>query len=220
MIYLTCQESRDIDRKAIERFGISGLVLMENAGRGAVDTMQRLEIVRPNCPIAIVCGNGNNGGDGLVIARHLKIRGMKPTVFLPAGSTKLTADAESNFNILQHCNISIQERNFLISDCDQFGVVIDAMLGTGAKGSPRDNFAEVIRSINKIRNKIGVKVIAIDIPSGLDADTGEPNDPTIYADYTLTFYASKVGFKNPIASKYLGTVLVHDIGIDFEKFAE
>ncbi|MDR0336023.1 MAG: hypothetical protein LBI18_02935 [Planctomycetaceae bacterium] len=79
MRYLTQQESRDIDRQAIEQFGMSGLVLMENAGRGAVDTLQRLEIVRQEIPMAIICGKGNNGGDGFVMAWHLKIRGFNPT---------------------------------------------------------------------------------------------------------------------------------------------
>ncbi|MDR2704530.1 MAG: NAD(P)H-hydrate epimerase [Planctomycetaceae bacterium] len=217
MIHLTRQESRNIDRKTIEQIGISGLVLMENAGRGAVDTLQRLEIVKQEIPIAVVCGKGNNGGDGFVIARHLKIRGLNPIVFLLADPKELTGDAETNYHILQHCNISIRERAFPVSGSEQFGVLIDAMLGTGAVGAPREIFANAIRSVNTIRCESGAKVVAIDIPSGLDADTGLPNDPTILADYTLTFYASKIGFTKPEAAQYLGTVFVHDIGFDFER---
>jgi NAD(P)H-hydrate epimerase len=219
MIYLTRQESRDIDRKAIEQIGISGLILMENAGRGVVDTLQRLEIVKQEIPIAVVCGKGNNGGDGFVIARHLKIRGLNPTVFLLADPKELTGDAETNYHILRRCNIPICERAFPVSGSERFGILIDAMLGTGAVGVPREIFAQAIRSVNMIRCEFGAKVVAIDIPSGLDADTGLPNDPTILADYTLTFYASKIGFTKPEAAQYLGTIFVHDIGIDFEQIA-
>jgi NAD(P)H-hydrate epimerase len=220
MTYLTRQESRDIDRNAIEQFGISGLVLMENAGRGSVDTLQRLAIVKPEIPIAIVCGKGNNGGDGFVMARHLKIRGLNPTIFLLADPNELIGDAKTNYEILRHCNIPvilIQKRTPSISDFEPFGVLVDAMLGTGAVDVPRKPFTEAIQSINTIRQTTGSKVIAVDIPSGLDADSGKPNDPTIIADYTLTFYASKIGFTKPEAVKYLGTVLVQDIGFDFER---
>ncbi|MDR3197712.1 MAG: NAD(P)H-hydrate epimerase [Planctomycetaceae bacterium] len=213
-MYLTRQESRNIDRKAVEQFGISGLVLMENAGRGAVDTLQRLEIVKPEIPVGLVCGKGNNGGDGFVMARHLKIRGLCPTVFLLADPKELTGDAGTNYNILRRCNVPIMERTFPVAGLERFGVLIDAMLGTGAAGIPREPFAKTIRSINTIRKESGVKVIAIDIPSGLDADTGLPSDPTVFADYTLTFYASKVGFTKSEAAKYLGTVIVQDIGLN------
>lgn len=221
MKFLSRQESREVDRIAIEKFGFSGLVLMENAGRGVVETLERFRVVRHDEPIGIVCGKGNNGGDGFVIARHLRLRGYRPRVVMLAGPDELSGDAKTNFNILRlHGDVDIYSfRAISESNRNEFDkllqcpVLIDAMLGTGATGPPREPFAEAIRAMNDIRKARSARTVAVDIPSGLDADSGEPNDPTIIADFTLTFYSEKIGFTEPSAIPYTGTVIVQDIGV-------
>lgn len=218
---LTRRQSRDVDRIAIEEFGFSGLVLMENAGRGAVDTLWKEKIVKPNFRIGIVCGKGNNGGDGFVMARHFKIRGIDSTIILLTDPAELTGDAKTNFDILAYCDVSIEifpdlaekNRSKFRSMLRSFDVLVDAILGTGAVGAPREPFAEAIRSINAVRTETGATVVAVDIPSGLDADSGCPSVPTIVADGTLTFFSEKTGFPETDASKYLGTIFVQDIGV-------
>lgn len=219
--YLTRAESRRVDRIAVETFGYSGLVLMENAGRGAVDTLQLLDVVRPDRSILILCGKGNNGGDGFVMARHLQIRGMRPTVALLCEPSELTGDAETNYRLLlrEDCPLRIfprwnsENRNEWGTLLRHADIVIDALLGTGAVGAPREPYVEAIRAVNAHCRPNGIEVVAVDIPSGLDADTGLPNDPTVVADATLTFFSQKKGFAEPAAQNVLGNVYVHDIGI-------
>lgn len=218
---LSCRQSREVDRVAIEKLGFSGLVLMENAGRGAVDMLERYKIVRKNEPIGVVCGKGNNGGDGFVMSRHLIIRGFIPRVILLATPGDLVGDAKTNFDLLRKsCDVDIYSFQKItkanrpeLSDLLQCPVLIDALLGTGASGQPREPFAETIRLINQTREKTSATVVALDIPSGLDADTGQPDDPTVVADLTLTMYSEKIGFRRPEAASFLGSVHVLDIGV-------
>lgn len=218
---LSRRESREIDRVAIENIGFSGLVLMENAGRGAVDSLERYCIVQKDRPICIVCGKGNNGGDGFVMARHLKIRGFLPFVVLLASPSELSGDAKTNFDILRrNSDVDIysfqkitEENHAEFVNLLSCTVLIDALLGTGASGTPREPFAETIRLMNRMKQEYSTKIVAVDIPSGLDADSGKPSDPTIVADLTLTFYSEKTGFGCSEAVPFLGSVYVHDIGV-------
>jgi NAD(P)H-hydrate epimerase len=207
---LTRAQVREVDRRAIEVYGMSGLVLMENAGRGCADRLGSLGIAGP---LAICCGHGNNGGDGFVIARHLQLRGYEPRVLLAGDPAALRGDAAVNYRILQHCEVPIArldgwDATVVDRVLDGVDWIVDALLGTGAFGEPR---APLDRLIPRL-NELPVKRLAIDIPSGLDCDTGEPARNTFRADHTCTFVAAKAGFAAPSARDYLGCVVVLDIG--------
>lgn len=206
-VALTRAESREVDRIALDDYGLSGLVLMENAGRGVADALERLGI---GGPVVIACGKGNNAGDGLVIARHLDLRGHAVHVLFWSDPEELRGDAQTNYRILAKTAVSISvlspaqwPRHF-----DDAAWIVDALLGTGAQGTPRSPLAEVIDELNAA----GPPVLAVDIPSGLDCDTGEPSAHTIRAAHTCTFYANKVGLTRPAAAPYVGWVEVLDIG--------
>jgi len=217
MQFLSGQQSRSVDQLAIAEFGMSGLVLMENAGRGVADLMERLGLKRTS-RIAICCGKGNNGGDGFVLARHLLVRNYLPTVLLFADPAELTGDALVNYQILQSLGFPV-----LLSSEDTmtevFGQlsgndwIVDALLGTGAKGNPRPPTDEIIRRMNRERQRSKCRMLAVDVPSGWDADAGHKTDPTIHATETATFFSMKNGFDRSAAEEHCGTVHVLDIGI-------
>jgi NAD(P)H-hydrate epimerase len=208
--YLTRDQVRDVDRRAVEECGMSGLVLMENAGRGCVDVLCAQGIAGP---VVICCGRGNNAGDGFVIARHLELRGFAARLLLFSDPRSLQGDAAANFAVLRHCEVAVrvldeaaaQQLDDQLQDADW---IVDALLGTGARGAPRPPLDAVIRQLNAWP----ARRLAVDLPSGLDCDTGEPSDPTFRADHTCTFVAAKAGFAAPSAREYLGQVHVLDIG--------
>jgi NAD(P)H-hydrate epimerase len=203
-------EVREIDRIAIERFGMSGLVLMENAGRGAADRIAR--VLPDGCGVCILCGTGNNAGDGYVIARHLELLGFRPRIVSLVPLEKLSGDAEANAKIAAKSGIPItvvataEEIDGLIRDQD---CVLDCMLGTGAVGNPRGLFRDAVQVANR---KSGPRV-AIDLPTGLDCDSGQPAEATFRADLTVTFVAEKDGFACESAKPFLGNVEVVGIGV-------
>jgi NAD(P)H-hydrate epimerase len=210
---LTRAQVRDLDRRAIEEFGIPGVVLMENAGRGAADVLLRLGV---RGPVAVCCGKGNNGGDGFVIARHLAAHGIAVQVLLFCAPEDLKGDAAINHHIVTRMGLPLDvyagttigleavEKRLAGAEW-----VVDALFGTGLSGPVRAPLDGVIAAVNRAPGK----VLAVDIPSGLDCDTGEPLGPTVRAHHTVTFAALKVGFANPAARAWLGEVHVADIGI-------
>ena len=203
---LSREQVRRIDRKAVEEYGMSGLVLMENAGRGCADKLCELGI---KGRVVIVCGKGNNGGDGFVIARHLDARGYDVRVVLTAEPDELRGDAAANYGVLKRSGCSMADLARLNDELTGADWIVDALLGTGAVGNPRTPITSVIENLNAS----SARKLAVDLPSGLDCDTGIPGTPTFRADHTCTFVAPKVGFANPAAKEYLGTVSVHDIGV-------
>jgi NAD(P)H-hydrate epimerase len=215
-IALTRQQSREIDRIAINQYGMSGLVLMENAGRGCAELLERRGIAGP---VAILCGKGNNGGDGFVIARHLEIRGYEVRVLLVPRPEELTGDAAANFHILESSGAMIVEladesnldslREVLSRETTGCDWLVDCLLGTGATGNPRPPYDSIIEWINAEP----AKRLAIDVPSGLDCDTGIASATTVRANVTATFVTTKVGYAIPSAQEFLGEVEVIDIGI-------
>jgi hydroxyethylthiazole kinase-like uncharacterized protein yjeF len=217
---LTREQIREIDRVAIEERGIPGVVLMENAGRSVADEAELLR-AGPRERVCILCGRGNNGGDGYVAARHLALRGLKPTVFLLTRPDELRGDAKTNFDILAQTGvpiIPIEQPSHLAAveqRCREAAVVIDALLGTGAQGEVRELMAAAIR----IANASGVPILAVDIPSGLDANTGEVLGVCIEATVTVTFVAPKVGFFCGEGPAKVGHVIVADIGLPREFYA-
>jgi NAD(P)H-hydrate epimerase len=214
---LSGQQSRSVDQLAIAEFGMSRLFLMENAGRGVADLMERLGLKRTS-RIVICCGKGNNGGDGFVLARHLLVRNYQPTVLLFADPAELTGDALTNYRILQSlkfpvhlsCDDTLTECFAQLSGDDW---IVDALLGTGATGNPRPPMDDIIRRMNQVRQQSSCRMLAIDLPSGWDADIGQISAPTIHATETATFFSMKNGFDCPAAKEYLGAVHVLDIGI-------
>ena len=218
-ITLTRQQSRAIDAAAINEYGIPGMVLMENAGRGVVELLLDWDppLIGDRSPaVAILCGKGNNAGDGFVIARHLEIHGARPRVILLCAPDDLRGDARQNFEILSHTNVRVVDLSTaadiggeLEAHASGAGWLVDAMFGTGAHGEPREPFRTAIDWMNSQPTKR----LAIDVPSGLDCDTGQPAEHTVAADYTCTFVAAKVGFSAPVAAQYLGQTHVVSIGI-------
>jgi NAD(P)H-hydrate epimerase len=203
---------REVDRRATQDYGISGLVLMENAGRGVADVLCGLGIA---APVVVCCGKGNNAGDGFVVARHLDLRGFPVRVLVWADPAELTGDAGTNFQILRKCDVPIEI--FTASRAFQSGEpllgdaawIVDALLGTGARGEPRPPLDAVIDRLNAL----AIPKLAVDLPSGLDCDTGQPARHTIRAAHTCSFVAAKPGFFAPGAEQYTGQVHVLDIGV-------
>jgi NAD(P)H-hydrate epimerase len=198
---LTRAQVRELDRRAIEEFGVPGIVLMENAGRGAAEVLMRLNPERKR--VMIFCGKGNNGGDGFVISRHLDNHGWPVDVIQCAPRVELTGDAAVMQSITAKAHISAASQTE-----EEPGWMVDALFGTGLTGPLREPYGGIVRAINGS----GAKVLAVDIPSGLDCDTGQPLGPTVRADHTVTFVAPKAGFTNPAAKEWLGEVHVVGIG--------
>jgi NAD(P)H-hydrate epimerase len=209
---LTRDEVRAIDRRAIDEFGMSGLVLMENAGRGAAELLVSLGI---SGPVVICAGKGNNGGDGFVIARRLDYLGFEPRVVLFADPATLTGDAAANYRVLQAAGLAgyacqhLPEPAELDRQLAGADWIVDALLGTGTRGTIREPYVAVIEAINRA----GKKVFAVDLPSGLDCDTGRPLGACVRARHTATFVARKTGFDRPGAADWTGAVEVIDIGV-------
>jgi len=212
---MTRQAVREVDRAAIEDFGIPGLVLMENAGRGAAQVVLRLLDDAASPRVAIVCGSGNNGGDGFVIARHLHNAHVAVVIYLAVDASRLAGDAQVNYEIARRMGLPIQplvteeDLSRAVDRMQHCQVIVDGLLGTGFTGQVRPPFDAVIRQINGLA---GPKVVAVDVPSGLNCDTGKPSNATIRADVTVTFVAPKAGFARPGAADYVGRAVVVDIG--------
>jgi NAD(P)H-hydrate epimerase len=211
---LTRVESRDVDRHAIEVLGILGIVLMENAGRGAAEVLLSQQPTPRR--VLILCGKGNNGGDGFAIARHLAIRGVRVQVALLAPPVELAGDAKTNYEIVSRMELPLADVSGvanLTAELDDLGTgadwIIDALLGTGAIGEPREPYRTAIEWANEQPTRI----LAVDVPSGLNCDTGQPAAATIHAEVTCTFHAPKIGFLAPSAAVFLGELHVVSIGI-------
>ena len=206
--YLSRDQVRAVDRRAIAEFGVPGVVLMENAGRGAADLLRSLGIAGT---VVIACGKGNNGGDGFVIARHLDNAGIATRVLLFARAEGLTGDAAINYQIIAKSGLDVRvpSPDAIAQEFAGADWIVDALFGTGLTGPLRPPFDRIVEAINAS----GAKVLAVDIPSGLDCDSGEPLGTTIRAGHTATFVAQKLGFANPASATYTGQVHVVDIGV-------
>ena len=215
---LSREQARQIDRRAAEEYGISGLVLMENAGRGAADVLCQLMASDPAAAgsgqaIVVCCGKGNNTGDGFVMARHLDLRGYAVRVLVWAEEAELRGDAGVNFQIIVKAGLPIEvfghrhDPQRLAENLAGARWIVDALLGTGARGEPRPPLDAVIEGLNAA----AAPKLAIDLPSGLDCDTGEPARHTIRAAQTCTFVAPKRGFLAPAAGQFTGRVHVLDM---------
>jgi NAD(P)H-hydrate epimerase len=214
---LTRDQTRAIDRFAIETLGVPGVVLMENAGRLCADAVGDFLHGPAGRKVAICAGAGNNGGDGFVMARHLSMRGAAVAVFLVSPAERLSGDAEINYRIARNLGLDIREVGSaelasLSKELAGFDVIIDAVGGTGIRGALRGDIAVAVEQINAA----GVPVVAVDIPTGLDCDTGRADGPAVRAKLTVTMVARKKGFDTPASAEFTGEVRVVDIGIPAE----
>ena len=213
MTSLTREQVRAFDRRAAEEFGLPTRVLMENAGRGAADLLLRLGA---KGPIVVCCGKGNNGGDGLVLARHLAVANLPVSVWLFADPVELSAAVFDNWRALKAAPVRFRSLTTIPNDelrAESAAAewIVDALFGIGLTRPVRPPLDRLIETINAGP----AKILALDVPTGLDADTGEPLGPTIRANHTATFVAPKRGFANPTSTWWTGEVHVVDIGARF-----
>jgi NAD(P)H-hydrate epimerase len=219
------KQIREVDRLATEEFGIPSILLMENAARGVtgviLEGLQGLE----NPSALVVCGPGNNGGDGLAVARHLANRNVRVAIVLAAAPRTFKGDALTNLTIAQKMDLPIFEAGnsagAAMAAADALlgepVLVIDALLGTGLDRPATGVMAELITQMNAIRTR-GSTMVSIDVPSGLDCDTGEPGTdasgagPVVEADLTVALAGVKAGFLTATAQKHVGELVVVDIG--------
>ncbi len=220
MLLVTANQMQDMDRQTIESFGIPGLVLMENAGRGAVDFFLETFNPSPGRKVAIIAGRGNNGGDGFVVARYLVEKKISATVFLLSSKNKVTGDAKTNMDLfITLCRHSSLGSFIELPDAEAFNknrsllihhdFFVDAVLGTGLNSDVRGFFKDAIELMNMSR----APVFSIDIPSGLNSDTGRPLGTAVKADATATFAFAKAGHILYPGNEYTGNLKIIDIGI-------
>jgi hydroxyethylthiazole kinase-like uncharacterized protein yjeF len=204
----TAKEMQKIDRVTIEQFGIAGIVLMERAG---VSVVSRINKLYPDANVIVLCGSGNNGGDGFVIARELHDQGNDITVYA-AGPEKLRGDAKTNYNAARKFGVKVLPvKKFLTLDSRFLtpnSVIVDALLGTGLQNDVRKPLSTVIDKVNGLR----CPVIAVDIPSGISSDTGQVMGHAVNADHTVTFGLPKRGHLLFPGADHAGRLFIEDIG--------
>ena len=216
-VVMTRDEVRAFDAWAINTIGIPGVVLMENAGRSCAELIEEKlrDVAEPK--VCIFCGTGNNGGDGYVIARHLINRGIQVAVVICGDRDKIKGDAKINLDILERMGRPVELLDPSGGDItgqversgNGAGVIVDSLFGTGLRGQLSDEYKRLIESINACDSP----VLAVDIPSGLDCDSGEPLGEAVRAGWTVTFVAVKKGFLSAGAAQYTGEIFVASIGI-------
>jgi NAD(P)H-hydrate epimerase len=205
------EQVREVDRRAMDQFGLPGRVLMENAGRGAADLLLDRGV---RGPVVLCCGKGNNGGDGFVMARHLEAAGIDVEVLLFADPRDLTGDAATNLVVLRRAQTPVTAALELTpaewaATLQSADWIVDALLGTGLTGAVRAPYDAAIECINSA----GRPVLAVDLPSGMDCDTGRPLGRCAQSQVTATFVARKQGFDAAGANRLTGEVVVLPIGV-------
>lgn len=213
--YCTVREMQLIDKKAQAVYAIPSIVLMENAGRSACEVALRMLPKKGRRRVVCVCGKGNNGGDGMVVSRHLINKGVDVAVFLIGALKELKGDAKINAKILKNMgkkiitlkglrNLSIFKRKLKAAN-----LVVDAIFGIGLKDQVRQPYSDIINLINKSKKR----VLSLDVPSGLDASTGKVLGVCIKATRTITFALPKTGMIKGQGLSYCGKVVIGDISI-------
>jgi NAD(P)H-hydrate epimerase len=222
---ISAEQMRGIDARA-QRFGVPGDSLMEHAG--AAVAAAALALIRDagrtsDAPVVILCGPGNNGGDGFVAARHLARAGWRTmAVIVDSAARPRTPDAARNWDRLADVPSAERARAatrrdvaLLRGGVERSALVVDALLGTGVRGRLRDPIAWAVDLVRSAR-AAGVPVLAVDTPTALDLTSGEPSDPVVRADATVTFHRPKLGLATPAGRALAGRVLVAPIGIPVE----
>lgn len=226
---LTREEMRELDRKAIEEYKIPGIILMENAGRNVAEEILKMihngkipadPPGKQDTKLAVLCGKGNNGGDGFVAARHLYNRYVPVRVFLFAefDSVLKAGDAGVNLRILLNMKVPVEEVrdaagvNEVLKVLGDYTLIVDALFGTGLSGEVKEPYRTLIKGVNNLNKP----VVSVDIPSGLDCNTGEVLGAAVMAARTVTFAADKKGFHIGSGPEYTGEIFVTDISIPRE----
>ncbi|MFW5786744.1 MAG: NAD(P)H-hydrate dehydratase [Halanaerobiales bacterium] len=217
MILLTTNEMEKMDKLTIKN-GFPEILLMETAGRGVAELGRDILEEKGKSSIFVVCGKGNNGGDGFVSARFLDIWGYDVSIFLAGKGNKLKGVSKTNYELCDMRDIDIYEKEwFAQGELDKLlknsDLIIDAMLGTGLKGEVRGIYAELINKINETKGSL---ILSVDIPSGLNGDSGQVHGRAIKADYTATMAFSKLGLAQYPARDYTGDIYVIDLGMPQE----
>ncbi|MBP8819078.1 MAG: NAD(P)H-hydrate epimerase, partial [Syntrophomonadaceae bacterium] len=215
MKLLKADEMKAIDRRASSEFGIPSLILMENAGLRTLEVIEEILGETKNRMIIILAGKGNNGGDGLVIARHLINSGAVVETYLTGQEEELTHDSRTNYEILLKMGARIlplsneKDLDRLMLSLMNADLIVDALYGIGFKGSLNQFDSRLVKMVNWCR----APVVAVDIPSGVEADTGRVNGEAIKASHTVTFALPKIGLVLEPGKEYAGTLSVADISI-------
>ena len=207
---VTSTQMKEIERRADEA-GLSYYQMMENAGIGAAEQMTSMGVVAEK-RVVIFCGKGNNGGDGFVVARKLTEKGASVQLILVEGEPK-TVDAIKNRKICETLAISIknaEEENEILHSVEAADLIVDGIYGTGFHGELR----EPVRKITRMINQSKAVVYALDIPSGLNADTGDADEDTIHADFTIVFHQLKPAHIDEKCRSYCGQIICISIGIE------
>jgi NAD(P)H-hydrate epimerase len=227
LFVFTRRAVREVDRLAAQDYGVPTIVLMENAARHLADVCLDLLEEHHDPRVLVVCGPGHNGGDGLALARHLHNAGIILAIVLSApdrGTAPAVGaqqdDAAANLQIVRKMGLPlfaaeaqapVRAIRQAVEELGRPDLVVDALLGTGLDRPVREPLLGLIGAINEL-HKQGAAVVAADIPSGLDCDTGEPLGAAVHADVTVSFVGIKAGFTTLSAQAYLGDVVVADIG--------
>ncbi|MGB6875603.1 MAG: NAD(P)H-hydrate dehydratase [Candidatus Acidiferrales bacterium] len=219
MKILTVSEMREVDRLTAERHGVSQLTLMENAGSAVARFVAAHFAPVDDRRIVVLCGKGNNGGDGFVAARVLREVGAEPTVLLFGDASELRGEAAESYKQMRGANGGTQSVK-MVRDAASWEaaresvmgarIIVDALLGTGLRGAVEGTLAQAIEQVN--RHDALTRVVAVDIPSGISGDAGAAGRPAIVADYTVTFTAPKIGMLGASASPFVGRLSVAKIG--------
>lgn len=207
---------RALDERAIGEYKIPSLILMENAGRSVAEEVLRFDARH----IVVVCGKGNNGGDGFVAARHLYNRGRNVRVTFLGSRDRMKGDPAANFEILDRLGVPIHiyegrdPVHSMIKGWDwlRADLIVDAIFGTGLSSSTEEPYRSAIEEINKFHAR-GIPVVSIDIPSGLNADTGEVMGAAVQATLTVTLACEKTGLRKGAGPRHSGRILVGDISM-------
>jgi ADP-dependent NAD(P)H-hydrate dehydratase / NAD(P)H-hydrate epimerase len=222
MRVLNTDQMREADRRTIQDIGLPSIVLMENAGRQTVAAMEAAFDTLGTSRVAVLCGRGSNGGDGFVVARTLLQRGIEAVVFLLGSVAEVQGDARTNLEVLGHIGLTIveittaQEWELHFSEVSECDIVVDAIVGTGLRGRLTGLFETVVADLNEL----GVPIVAIDLPTGLSADTAELAGEAIDATMTVTLAAPKIPLVFPPADAHAGDLVIADIGIPIPLFDE
>lgn len=210
---VTATEMQDIDRVTIDKYGIAGVVLMERAG---LAVFSKIKDVFPEKKVIVICGGGNNGGDGFVIARILHNLGRDVNVFVSAKPQNIKGDAGINCHAAEKFKVKISSINKLLSAYSRIitkdSIIVDAILGTGLSKEVRSPLSDVIKKINKL----SCPVVSVDIPSGISSDTGQIMGCAVKAQYTVTFGLPKRGHLIYPGAEYSGELFIEDIGFPAE----
>jgi NAD(P)H-hydrate epimerase len=213
--WLSRSEVREVDRRAIDEYGLPGVVLMENAGRGCAERLLDSSSLCEGSLVVACCGKGNNGGDGFVITRHLENRGIRVEVVLACDPSELRGDAAVHFKVIDRAGVPVTIATTpdgwdnAAPRIGESAWIVDSLLGTGFEGTPREPIATAIR----VMNRSGRPILAVDVPSGLDADSGTAAGECIRAARTMTFVAAKRGFEVVDCRELTGPVEVIGIGV-------